>query len=67
MNSEADVMQSSVNETILRYPTTVEIFKRYGIDACCGGAFPVAEAAVRHGVDPTALRNELVQAIGPAA
>jgi regulator of cell morphogenesis and NO signaling len=67
MNSEADVMQSSVNETILRYPATVEIFNRHGIDACCGGASPVAEAAVRDGADTAALRNELMQVIGQAA
>jgi len=39
-----------VNEVIRRYPETVHVFAEYGIDACCGGAAPVQEAAARHGV-----------------
>ena len=66
MNRTADVMKLTVNEAIRRYPATVEIFNRYGIDACCGGASPVAEAAVRDGADSAALQNELLQAIGQA-
>ena len=67
MSNAAAVMQMTVNEAIRRYPATVEIFNRYGIDACCGGAAPVLEAAVRDGADPVALENELMQAIGQAA
>lgn len=67
MSNAAAVMQMTVNEAIRRYPATVEIFNRYGIDACCGGAAPVLEAAVRDGADPVTLENELVQAIGQAA
>ena len=67
MSNAAAVMQMTVNEAIRRYPATVEIFNRYGIDACCGGAAPVLEAAVRDGADPAALENELMQAIGQAA
>ena len=67
MNSAAEVMQMTVNEAIRRYPATVEVFNRYGIDACCGGASPVAEAAVRDGADPAALQGELMQVIGQAA
>ena len=66
MSSEA-VMQMSVNETIRRFPATVEIFNRYGIDACCGGAAPVEEAAIRDGADPVALRAELLRVVGEAA
>lgn len=60
-------MQMSVNEAIRRFPATVEIFNRYGIDACCGGAAPVAEAAVRDGADPVALETELLRVIAEAA
>jgi iron-sulfur cluster repair protein YtfE (RIC family) len=67
MSNESAVMQMTVNETIRRYPATVEIFNRYGIDACCGGASPVAEAALRDGADPAALRLELMRAVGEAA
>lgn len=61
------VMQMTVNEAIRRFPATVEIFNRYGIDACCGGSAPVAEAAVRDGADPVALQTELLRVIGAAA
>lgn len=67
MNEAVAVMQMSVNETIRRFPATVEVFNRYGIDACCGGAAPVAEAAVRDGADPAVVEAELVQVIGGAA
>jgi regulator of cell morphogenesis and NO signaling len=66
MGKEA-VMQMSVNETIRRFPATVEIFNRYGIDACCGGAAPVEEAAIRDGADPVALQAELLRVVEEAA
>ena len=66
MNNEA-VMHMSVNEAIRRFPATVEIFNRYGIDACCGGAAPVVEAAIRDGADPVALQAELQRVVGEAA
>lgn len=49
----------TVNETILRHPLTVRVFGRYGIDACCGGAFAIRVAAERHRLDPDALLAEL--------
>jgi regulator of cell morphogenesis and NO signaling len=67
MRNESAVMQMTVNETIRRFPATVEIFNRYGIDACCGGAAAVAEAAVRDGADLSALHADLLRAIGAAA
>ena len=45
-----DLKGVRVNEVIRRYPETVHVFSEYGIDACCGGAAPVHEAAARHGV-----------------
>ena len=53
----------TVNEAIGRYPATVAVFNAFGIDACCGGAAPLAEAAVRDGADPDAL----LQAVRAAA
>lgn len=66
MTNGMAVLQMTVNDTIRRYPATVAVFSRYGIDACCGGAAPVAEAAVRHGADPIALQTELLRVIEPA-
>lgn len=62
MKEDNGVMQMTVNETIRLFPATVEIFNRYGIDACCGGAALVIDAAVRHGADPAALQADLVRA-----
>lgn len=67
MSDAVAVMKMSVNETIRRFPATVEVFNRYGIDACCGGAAPVAEAAVRDGADPAAVQADIEQVIGGAA
>lgn len=62
MNAEA-IAQLPVNETIRRFPASVELFNRFGIDACCGGDAPVREAAVRDGADADALLAELLQVV----
>jgi iron-sulfur cluster repair protein YtfE (RIC family) len=49
----------TVNEMIRLHPQTVEVFNRFGIDACCGGAVPVREAAVRDGADAVRLLEAL--------
>lgn len=64
---EPQLGELTVNETIRRFPRTVEVFNRHGIDACCGGAAPVAEAAARDGADVAAVLRELRSIIGGAA
>lgn len=54
----------TVNEAIHRWPTTVEVFHRHGIDACCGGAARIADAAARHGIDTAALLAEIERSVG---
>jgi regulator of cell morphogenesis and NO signaling len=49
----------TVNEAIATWPRTVAVFNRFGIDACCGGAVPIAKAAERDGADLGALTAEL--------
>ncbi|HEX6940856.1 MAG TPA: DUF542 domain-containing protein [Longimicrobiales bacterium] len=49
----------TVNEVIRHFPETVAVFNEFGIDACCGGAAPVVEAARRDGADPAALLDAL--------
>lgn len=53
----------TVNEIIRLWPATVEVFNRFGLDACCGGAVPPAEAAARDGAGPEALRRALDEAV----
>ena len=54
--------EMSVNEIITQRPETVAVFKRLGIDACCGGALPLAEVARKHRFDYIALLAELDRA-----
>jgi len=63
----ADLERTSVNEVIRRYPATVAVFNQFGIDACCGGAEAVAQAALRDGTDPAAVVAALVEIIGKEA
>lgn len=52
----------TVNEAVRRFPSTVGVFNDFAIDACCGGAAPIAEAAARDGADPVALLEALNRA-----
>lgn len=54
---------ASVNETIRRHPATVAVFNDFGIDACCGGAATLRDAAMRDGADP----EQLLAAVNRAA
>jgi iron-sulfur cluster repair protein YtfE (RIC family) len=55
----AAIGEMTVNETIRRFPRTVAVFNAHGIDSCCGGALPVAEAAARHRIDLAELLEAL--------
>ena len=57
----------TVNEVVRRHPTAVAVFHAFGLDACCGGAHPVAVAARRHGADLDALMAALMAALEAAA
>lgn len=45
-----------------RHPGTIRVFQRHGIDFCCGGKRPLAEASAEHGLDFETLRRELADA-----
>ncbi len=49
----------TVNEMLRVYPATVSVLNAFGIDACCGGAASLGEAARRDGVD----LDELLRAL----
>ena len=64
LSTKADLHDSlTVNETIARWPRTVTVFNDFGIDACCGGAATIRDAAVRDG----AVLETLMQALHDAA
>ena len=52
----------SVNDAIRHFPATLPVLNRFGIDTCCGGAEPLAQAAESCGVPVTALMSALLPA-----
>jgi len=54
---------SVVNDVLLSHPATTNVFNEFGIDACCGGAVPIHDAALRDGADPAALLDALNAAV----
>lgn len=62
---QIDAMQS-VNEIVREHPVTVSVFNEYGIDACCGGASPLAEAAARDGAVLEDVLEALARCIAQA-
>jgi iron-sulfur cluster repair protein YtfE (RIC family) len=52
----------TVNTTIQRFPSTVEVFNQYGVDACCGGAATLREAALEAGIGIDQLKYALERA-----
>jgi regulator of cell morphogenesis and NO signaling len=45
-----------------RVPAASRIFRRHGLDYCCGGRRPVADACRERGLDPDAVMAEVEQA-----
>jgi len=56
--------EMTLNEITSRWPATLEVLGRYGLDTCCGGARPLREAAPEHGVDPEELVRKLNEVVG---
>lgn len=54
---------ATVNEIVAQYPDTIAVFNRFGIDSCCGGGVPLADAARRDRADLDALLAALQEAI----
>jgi regulator of cell morphogenesis and NO signaling len=49
----------TLNDAIRLHPESVAVFNQFGLDACCGGAATIAEAAARDG----APLDELLRAL----
>ena len=64
---DKDLRARTVNELLLAVPATVEVFNAFGIDACCGGAVPLDEAAARDGASVEALVDALRPILSEAA
>ncbi|HEX6040007.1 DUF542 domain-containing protein [Longimicrobium sp.] len=58
---------ATVNEVIRLHPATVGVFNDFGIDACCGGAATLRDAAARDGADAEQLLSALNRAASEPA
>lgn len=60
--TELNPTETTVHEAIGALPGAEEVFRRHGLDCCCGGGLPIADAAERHGVELEALLDDLTRA-----
>jgi len=55
--------EDTLNTIVARFPQTLPVLQRFGLDTCCGGALPLHTAAQHHDLDlaevVAALRAEL--------
>lgn len=56
------VKESSLGEIAAKDIRKAEVFKKYGLDFCCGGKKTVKEACAEKGLDVTAVEQELQEA-----
>ena len=64
----AELRELSVNSVVSRWPATMPVFQRFGIDMCCGGWMSVERAAGEAGVrvdDLCAALLDVVRAAEP--
>jgi iron-sulfur cluster repair protein YtfE (RIC family) len=57
----------TLNAVVARRPETLAALAALGLDACCGGALSLREAARRHGLDLATLLDALDGAPGGPA
>ena len=57
----------TLNAIVARYPQTLPVLQRFGLDTCCGGALPLGTAAEHHGLDVRALIAALRESAGADA
>jgi regulator of cell morphogenesis and NO signaling len=62
MNIEND---SQVGRIAVEHPIATRVFARYGIDYCCGGGVPLAEACESRGLDAAAVMEEIQREVNP--
>ncbi len=53
-----------VGEIATQYPLATRIFHRHGIDFCCGGGKPLADACAARGIDTGIVLEELHEQLG---
>jgi regulator of cell morphogenesis and NO signaling len=61
------VVTQTVREIALQEPSSMRVFEGFGIDYCCGGRKPLAEACIASGVEVAAVIAALAAAATTAA
>lgn len=54
--------QTTVRDIALEQPASIRVFERFGIDYCCGGRRPLAEACQERSIEPQAVLDAIQQA-----
>lgn len=52
--------QTTVGQWVTDKPARARVFERLGIDYCCGGRLPLADACAKKGLDPQIVVRELL-------
>jgi regulator of cell morphogenesis and NO signaling len=58
--------ESHVGRIAAEHPISTRVFARYGIDYCCGGGVPLAEACEIRGLDAERVLDEIEREMDPA-
>ncbi len=58
---------SQVGRIATEHPISTRVFARYGIDYCCGGGVPLAEACESRGLDAESVAEEIQRELDPVA
>jgi regulator of cell morphogenesis and NO signaling len=58
-------LDTEVGRIAAEHPLATRVFARHGIDYCCGGGVPLAEACRSKGLDADAVIEEVRRGLGP--
>jgi regulator of cell morphogenesis and NO signaling len=59
--------QTTIGQLVVERPARARIFERHGIDFCCGGKRPLAEACAKKSIDPETILREIAESDAAAA
>lgn len=51
VNTTPVTATATLNDIVARYPQTLPVLQRFGLDTCCGGSLPLQTAVEHHGLD----------------
>jgi regulator of cell morphogenesis and NO signaling len=64
MKASADMAGQTIGDLVAKDYRAAGVFEKYGIDFCCGGQVPLAEACREKGIAMAELLGEIEQAAG---